>query len=222
MGIPAPRNLKIGNIIDKTLGVVELSLPTVLIYVAALTLINSAIKYFTLEMTAPMQLLVIGLLNFVIGVIAAYLLLEALVRKAGLRSREGEAVFFSYLALSIVYSLGVFVGLLVIIFPGLFVMARWSIAQPMIVARGEGVMATLGESWERTKGNEFQILVAAFALIIPPIAILIAGSAFLDAASLVGIGISQLATSALSVALTAMGVALYGLIVGSGDAAPSN
>jgi hypothetical protein len=219
MAIPAPRNLKIGTIIDKTLGVLELSLPAVLIFVGGLSAINTAVKYFTLEMTAPTQQLVIGLLSFVVSVIAGYVLLEAMLRRTGLRSREGEAVFFSYLGLSILYTLGVMVGFLIIIFPGLYIMARWSIAQPMIVARGEGVMQTLGESWERTKGNEFQILVAAIALIVPLVAIMIAGGIFLDAKSLPGIGISQLATSALSVALTGMGVALYGLIVGRDEVA---
>ena len=42
-------------------------------------------------------------------------------------------------------------------------MARWSIAQPLLVARGDGVMAALGESWERTKDKEFQILGAALS-----------------------------------------------------------
>ena len=37
-------------------------------------------------------------------------------------------------------------------------------------------MKALGESWERTSGNEFQILGAALALLILPIAVMIACS----------------------------------------------
>lgn len=217
------RELKIGAIIDKTLGVVEHSMAPSLIYLVAITAISSAIGYFTVEMTAPTQQAVIGLVKFAVGVIAAYLLLEAMVRKTGLRSREGEAVFFPYLGLSIVYALGVMVGFILLIIPGLLIMARWSIAQPILVARGEGAMAALGESWERTRGNEFPILVAAVALIIVLIAVVIASSVFFDQASPAGIVITQLASSAITVVSLAMGVALYGMFESARIAAsPAN
>jgi predicted permease len=101
-------------------------------------------------------------------------------------------------------------------------MARWSIAQPLLVARGDGVMASLGESWDRTKGNELSIFTAALAVLLVPIVVMIAAGVLFAPENLVGIVIAQLATSALSLILLAMGVALYGLIMGrDGVAAPS-
>ena len=109
-----PRELKIGTIIDKTLGVVEVAAMPALIYAVVLTMVTGALAYFTVEMIAPTQQLMLGLVKFVIGVIAAYVLLEIMVRKTGVRSREGEAVFFAYLGLAAVSTLGVIVGFILV------------------------------------------------------------------------------------------------------------
>ena len=215
MPIPTPRSLKTGTIIDKTLAVLEICAKPALLYVAALTAINAAIKYFTLEMTAMMDQLAISLGTFALGVIAAYLLIDAMLGRTGLRDRTEGDVFLSFVVLSILYTLGVLAGLILIVIPGLVVMARWSLAQPMLVAQGISAKQALGESWARTSGAEIQILVAALALIAVPLAVIIACAVLFDPADPAGIVVSQLATSAISVVSVALGVALYGLIIGS-------
>ncbi len=219
MVIPAPRSVKIGTIIDKTLGVMEHGAVAALAYVVGLTAINAAVTYFSLDMTTPTDRLVIWLGQLVVGIVAAYLLIDALVRKTGLRSRTQQEVFPPYFALSILYTLGVIAGLILFILPGLLFMARWSIAQPILVARGDSPMKALGESWERTSGAEFQILVAVLALLVLPVAILIACGILFDPADPLGIVVTQLATSATSLVSLAAGVALYGLIGGATGAA---
>ena len=209
-----PRHLKVGTIIDKTLGVAEHSAVAASIYVVGLGAMNAILTYYTLEVTAPMVRLGVGLVQFVVGISAAYLLLEAMLRATGLSTRTDKDTFFPYFALSILYTLGVLAGFLLIIIPGLLIMARWSIAQPMLVAQGEGVMKSLGESWERTSGNEFQIIGAALALLLLPTALIIACSILFEPANLAGIAVTQLATSATTVISLAMGVAVYGLIEG--------
>ena len=215
-----PRELKIGTIIDKTLGVVEVAAMPALIYAVVLTIVTGALAYFTVEMIAPTQQLMLGLVKFVIGVIAAYVLLEIMVRKTGVRSREGEAVFFAYLGLAAVSTLGVIVGFILVVLPGLFLMARWSIAAPMLIARGDGAMKSLGESWELTRGNEFSIIVAALAILVPLIGITIACSVLFERTDPLGIAISQGTASVMSVLQLAMSVALYGLIVHARIAVP--
>jgi hypothetical protein len=214
MDIPAPRDLKIGKIIDKTLGVIERNAAPSLIYVVALTAVSVPITWFAVGSMDPMQLLGGELLKAALGIACAFFLLVAALRRTGLSSRAGGDAFFPYIGLSVLYTLGFLLGVIAFILPGLFVMARWSVAQPMVVARGGGVMASLGESWERTKGNEFQIIIAAIALFLVPIAVLIAAGSFFEEGDPVGLTISQLASSAISVISLSMGVALYGMIVG--------
>jgi len=219
MATVAPRELKIGAIIDKTLAVLERAAVPALIYFAALTVINGAITYFTLAMIAPLQALAIGLLKMVVGIVAGYLLLDAMVRKTGLRSGKGEDVFLTFFGLSLLSGLAVLVGFVLLIIPGLFLIARWSIAQPLVVARGDGVMQAFGESWARTRGNEFQILIAMLALFAVFLAIVIAATVLFEKTDIVGIVIGQVGSSAMSAVSLALGVALYGLIVGTGEAA---
>ena len=199
MATQISRQLKVGTIIDKALAVVELNAKPVLVFVAVFTAVNIAITYMSLSLTAITEQAGVGLAKFAVAITAAYLLLDTMVRRTGLRTRTSADVFFPFIGLSILYILGVYAGFIALVLPGLVVMARWSIAQPLLVARGEGVTKSLGESWERTRGNEFPILVAAFALILPLIAILIACSALFEKENLIGIVVTQIATSATSI-----------------------
>jgi hypothetical protein len=216
--VAPPRQIKIGSIIDKTLGVVEHCAIPALIFVVGTTAVTAALKYFTLGL-GVMEQVASGLAQFVVGLTAAYFLLDAMLRKTGLRSRGDDDVFFAYFGLSILYTLAVMLGFIAIVVPGLILMARWALAQPMLLARGGGVMKALGASWERTRGNEFQILIAILALLIVPVAIVIACGVMFDPADPVGITVSQLASSAMSALSLAMGVALYGLMEGGARAA---
>jgi hypothetical protein len=222
MAIPAPRELKIGTIVDKTLGVLEINAVPALIYVLVLTAVSVPITYASVGSTAPLQLAGGQLLRNAISIVCGYFLLVAMLRRTGLQSQTGGDTLLPFIGQSIIASLAVLVGMIALIIPGLFLMARWSIAQPLLVARGDGVMASLGESWDRTKGNELSIFTAAVAVVLLPIVVIIATGVFFGQENLAGIVIAQLATSALSLILLAMGVALYGLIVGrDGATAPS-
>ena len=214
MASVAPRELKIGKIIDKTLAVVERCAGVALVYFVALTVINGAIGYAVLGM-APMQQAAVSLLKAVFAIILAYLALDAMIRKTGLRTRGPGDVFLRYFAMSILYTLGVVAGFILLVFPGLFVMARWALAQPLLVARGDGITQSLGESWEQTKDNEFQILAVVLLFLVPSIAISLFCQFMLGKDSVVGLVITQLASSASSALMLAMAVALYGLIIGT-------
>ena len=214
MATVVTRDLKIGAIIDKTLGVLERSAVPALIYFAALSVVNGAITYFTLPMIAPLQTLAIQLLQMVVSIVAGYLLLDAMLRKTGLFSRKGEDAFLTFFGLSLLSGIAVSIGMILLIIPGLFLIARWSIAQPLVVARGDGVMKALGESWERTRGNEFQILIAMLALLILFLAIVLSARFLFERTDVIGIVVGQLGTSAMSAVGLAMGVALFGLIIG--------
>lgn len=219
MAISPARELKIGKIIDKTLGVLELNALPAAIFVIVLTAVSLPIAYVSVASKAPLTAAGGQLLQSVVGIVCSYFLLVAMMRRTGLQSGTGEDAFLPYLGMSILSALAVMLGVIALVLPGLFLMVRWSIAQPVIVARGGGVMASLGESWERTRGNEFPIFVAALALLVPAIAVIIAVRAFFEETNLVGMVVAQLASSGISAIFLAMGVALYGLIVGGGSEA---
>jgi len=213
------RGLTAGRIIDKTLGVLELNAIPAALFVVALTALSVPVTWWGVGSMQPMKLLGGQLLVAAAGVVCAYFLLIAVLRRTGLYARTDGDSFLPYIGLSVLAMLGVTAGLIVIILPGLFIMARWSIAQPLLVGGGRGVMAALGESWEKTKDREFQILGAWLALILLPVIVLIGARSLFGQEALAGIIISQLASSTMSVVILAWNVAIYGLIVGREAAA---
>lgn len=212
------RELKIGAIIDKTFSVLERAAVPALLFLVALSAVGGVIDYFTAN-ASPLSQLAATPLRVVIGVFFAYLLLGAMVQRTGLRTRGDKDVFLTYFGLSVLYGLAVALGLVLLVLPALFLLARWSLAQPLVVARGEGVMKAFGESWERTSGNEFSIIVALLLLWLLPIALSIITGAMLPKDSLVGIAVKEVFQSAGSLTSLAMDVALYGMIIGLPKAA---
>ncbi|MXO58407.1 hypothetical protein GRI89_02450 [Altererythrobacter salegens] len=219
MQITPSRELKIGAIVEGTLEVIELCKVPVAIFIIALTIINGVVAYYTVENTAVLQALAKSGINFVVGVVAAYQLLEALLRKTGNKPAGGDDVFLAYCGLSVLYTLGVLAGFILLILPGLFVMARWIIAQPLLLSRRGGVVDSLKESWERTSGSEFPILVAMLSLVFSLIIVSALAGYLFEQTDPIGIGISQLAASCMSAVSMAMGVAIFQQIVVARDKA---
>jgi hypothetical protein len=211
------RAVKVGKIIDKTLGVIERAAVPALIFVVVLTILSVPITYLTVGSTAPLRVVGGEFLKSAIGMVCGYFLLVAMLRRTGLHSRTDGDAFLPYLGLTILSTLGVMLGVIALILPGIFIMARWSMSQPLLVAGGRGVTEALGESWDRTRGLEFQIIGAALALLLLPIAIGIGSSILFEQDDPVRMVVSQLASSASGVIFMALGVALYGLIVGAGE-----
>jgi hypothetical protein len=214
MAIAAHRELKIGAIIDKSLAVLERVVTPALVFFVALTAVDGVIKYFTAD-ASPLSQLAAAPLQIVVAVFFSYQLLKIMIDRTGLRSRGNADVFLAYFGLSVLYGLAILVGLILLVIPALFLIARWSLAQALVVARGDGVMKAFGESWETTRGNEFQIIIAAIVLVIVPQGLGIAAGAMFPKDSLLGIGLSQGLATVGSVLGMAMGVALYGMMIGT-------
>jgi membrane-anchored glycerophosphoryl diester phosphodiesterase (GDPDase) len=221
MATAPARELKIGAIIDKSFAVIERAVTPSLIFVLSLTVVDGVIAYFTANMS-PVAQLAVTPLRVVIGVFFSYQLLKAMIERTGLRSRGEGDVFLTYFGLAVLYGLAVALGLILLVLPALFLMSRWCLAQPLVVARGDGVMQAFGESWQRTSGNEFPIIMVVLLFVMVPIVISVVAGVMLPKDNLVGIAIAQLATTISSLLGLAMGTALYGMIIGVPKAATTS
>jgi len=226
MATQPKKDLKVGTIIDVTVGVIERNMKAALIYIGGLTVLGTIFGYTTA--TPPDQIsagaafgsMISGLVMFVVGVVASYLLIETLLRQMGLFARDDkERDYLPYLGQSILVGLGVAVGIILLIIPGLFFAARWSIAQQLLIGRGRGATEAMSESWERTKGYEVPIILAGLVMLALFIGAAIAVAVMLPNDGLFAIVISQLANHTASVIMAAMGVALFGLLAGTEDVA---
>ena len=213
------RELKTGTIVDETLGVLERCAIPFLLFVAALALLNGAVGYYGLEYTSVTHQVLKGIFGFTVGVSAAYFLYEAVLARTGLRSRQSDDAFLPFIGMAVITTLAVTVGLIALIFPGLYLIARWSIAAPVLMVEGKGPIKAMQDSWERTKGSDFSILVAVLLFYgVPTLASIASGLVFGPEEPL-GIGLSQLASAVASALGVAMAVGIYGRIVGGKEEA---
>ncbi len=79
--------------------------------------------------------------------------------------RRGFARFWSIVGVSILVSLGIFVGLILFIVPGIILALRWAVALPACVVENLGPLAAMRRSAELTKGHRWQIF-GMFVLIM--------------------------------------------------------
>lgn len=97
--------------------------------------------------------------------------------------RRGFARFWSIVGVSILVSLGIFVGLILFIIPGIILALRWGVALPACVVENLGPLAAMRRSAALTKGHRWQIF-GMFALII-----VVALVALIVIGALVGMGL---------------------------------
>jgi hypothetical protein len=72
-------------------------------------------------------------------------------------------------AISVVYGLGVLLGLVLLIIPGILLITRWAVAVPVLVTEQNGVFDSLSRSSELTRGHRgavFGVLVLSFLILI--------------------------------------------------------
>lgn len=213
MQVTPPKELQVGRILEVTFDVVERNAVAAVIFVVALVAVNGAIVYFGADYTSFVQEMGKQFITALIGIVAAFLLIVSMLRSSGFLSGAPDDKFLPYVGLSILTGLGVIVGLLLIIFPGLYLMARWSVAPAVLLSQGKGVIDSMKESWERTGGNEFSIILVVVILIVLQVGVGFAVTSSFDPTSILGIAIAQVVGTGLSVVSAAMGVALYKLLV---------
>lgn len=66
-------------------------------------------------------------------------------------------VFWPLVAVSILFGLGVGLGFILLIIPGLFLMVIWSIVAPVTVLEHPGVFEAFGRSRELVRGNGWEV-----------------------------------------------------------------
>lgn len=119
----------------------------------------------------------IGLAFFLVYMALSSILQAALVR-ATIQDLNGQkptfgdalsralALLVPIIGLSILMSLGIGIGFMLLIIPGLYLAVRWSAAVPVLVHERLGVLASLKRSSQLTDGNRWRILGLLIVVII--------------------------------------------------------
>ena len=142
--------------------------------------------------------------------------------KTFLRSRrsvvQDENRFWLYVGLSILSAIGLVIGFLLLIVPGVILMVRWSAATGFLLSGREGVIDSFKASWEATSGNGLKIFLAGLVLIIGMIVFIgVVAGIFSLAGNVVGQIVGALLEALTNAVLPAFGIAIYCLLENSGE-----
>lgn len=157
--------------------------------------------------------------NSIVGFIVQYHLVEyVLGRDFGLRPAKRH--YGSALGAALLGTLGMMGGLVLLIVPGLYVAARWSLSNPLIVGEEYHAIESLKESWRRTQSSAWPIVgcFVVVGLLLALAMAVFAGVLLVPSVEAAGEGslIEALTANSLgavfSVILAVLSTAIYGLI----------
>jgi hypothetical protein len=103
-------------------------------------------------------------------------------------------------ATGLIVAFGAGLAFLLLIVPGLYVLARWSLVSPLILLQGAGIREALGRSWQLTEASVWSLVVVSVMVYLPQGLISFFGGSDLEAAQwppTAGLAFELLATSSL-------------------------
>lgn len=124
---------------------------TILAFVAAIAAIYCAIDFMASGAGSSVA-------QIVISIFGQYLLTAKILAD---RMRPGgqRPAYGSILGASLLSGLGIIVGLIFLILPGIYLMGRYSIVTPVIVVEGKRATEALGVSWSRSEQSLMPLFV---------------------------------------------------------------
>ncbi|WP_300377706.1 hypothetical protein [Henriciella sp.] len=175
------RNLDIGYVFTKTfsitgqrlkdlviLAVIIVGVPSLVLGLISSQIMAEAVS----EGTIPQFSLGFWLVSIIAGLLP--LILQAAVVHTTVETMSGREpdfnsslsvalrLFLPLIGLSILMSLGIFIGFMLLIVPGLILITLWAVAVPAFVTERTGIIRAFGRSMELTEGQRWRI----FALIV--------------------------------------------------------
>jgi hypothetical protein len=133
----------------------------------------------------------------------------------------GEAIslglgsFLTFLLASIIATVGITIGMLLLIIPGIYLAVKFMLAGPAIVAEGiKSPLDALSRSWALTKGNSlrifaFVVIIAVVGLVAAAIAGMIIGGILGYILPILGVIVGAILNSIVSILLVFVGMAIY-------------
>ncbi|MEO0589748.1 MAG: hypothetical protein AAFZ11_04220 [Pseudomonadota bacterium] len=121
------------------------------VYIAAYVLLGS-LPYIYLDLNMPEANGAYVLMSFV-GIGLNFVLLYTLMLRSGLLESGAKAGIVTFFGLSILHSVGVAFGFLLLVLPGIYLTLRWLPAFARLLSSDDTIPAALAWSWHRTSAN---------------------------------------------------------------------
>lgn len=138
----------------------------------AITLIalagGGAVVDMTVTESGPYNLA--NLVLSICGLVAQFIVLDRLLRAEGLIDQDDGPRGGAFVMLAIATGLGIALGLVLLIIPGLLLAARWAVALPAVIGRRVSAREAMAASAEMTREDIPALSIASAILLVPSIA----------------------------------------------------
>lgn len=142
---------------------------------------------------------------------AQYMLTTKALDRLNLRESSGRVIAFW--GINLLSNLGIILGFVLLIIPGLFLAARWTAANAALLAEDEGVTSALGRSWAMTAPSTWPIVGALLVLFVPACVVGFGiGIALYAISPVVGTLVMYVCLFGAVILSWLMGVAIYSLL----------
>ena len=138
--------------------------------------------------------------------------------------RSVEPVFWPLVAVSILFGLGVGIGFILFIIPGLFLLVIWSVVAPVTVLERPGVFRAFGRSRELVRGNGWNVFGVIVLVFLAVLVVSVAAGIAADSLGSAGRALVQWIVNAALAPVTALSASVLYFALrpqGSGSFGPS-
>ncbi len=176
VGYEGKRRFDLGRVIERTFGAIGANgLPLLLMGLIFVGLPQAALVWGQAQfMQTETNLMTAGvfvwLISLVVGIVCSVIMQGVVThtvvadlqgRKASLGESVGVALrsFWVLLAVGIVAGLGMALGLILLVVPGILIFLIWLVAGPVVVAEGTGIGRALQRSRDLTRNHRWWLLL---------------------------------------------------------------
>lgn len=122
--------------------------------VLLMAVLSAALEIVLTSALESVFMIISAVLNFFVS----YHVTETILRNEG-RLAATQRSYGSLFGASLLTSLGIGLGFVLLIVPGLYCLARWSLVTPLVVGEGMRASAAMSESWKRTGQTAWALVV---------------------------------------------------------------
>ena len=196
--LQAEGEFRIGSVLSRAWNVLFANFPFFFL-VAVVTALPGAVwplvvdptKHLVANVLVTVVSIVLGTIGQAVILVGAFQYLRGEPVQAGEAFRQAMARFLPLVGLGILYGLGVGIGFVLLIVPGLILLARWAVVIPACLVEGTSPTDSMSRSASLTEGNRWKVLGV---LLLTIIVFLIVYSIFHLALNPAGIYATQIGT----------------------------
>ena len=167
------RSLDIGSVISRTFNIYA-DQASVLLPAAAVVFVAIGVVTAVLVAIAPVLAIVAAILSLAATTLFTGMVVELVSdvqdgrrdATVGQLLKAATPVLGQLILVGIVAGIGIAIGFVLIIVPGLILITIWSVAAPVVVLENPGGLRALGRSRELVRGNGWAVFGVIFVLVI--------------------------------------------------------